>query len=221
MFFSGNLYKIYQEINIHNKIEPKKPPECPLKCDTWMASEHTEANSFQAERTEPTTFATALSKEHFHVSRIWTSACSNLTLKLNPSSFPTVWSKGPLVWSWGQLLHQAGPATFPLDPCDFTLPSTKQRWSRWCVSQIWTIFVNIPTCENKFADFFFHFSLKDLQTNLSISSLEEGRRDPKMKKKEKFICMHFAFFSRYLQHLPFLMWNTNFTKHVSTMVTRL
>lgn len=33
--------------------------------------------------------------------------------------------------------------------------------------------------------------------------------------------MHFAFFSRYLQHLLFLMWNTNFTKHVSTVVTRL
>lgn len=31
MFFSGNLYKVYQEINIHNKIEPKKPPEHPLK----------------------------------------------------------------------------------------------------------------------------------------------------------------------------------------------
>lgn len=79
---------------------------------------------------------------------------------------------------------------------------------------------NIPTCESKFADFF-HFSLKNLQTNLSISSLEERRRDPKVKKKEKLIRMHFAFFSRYLQHLPFLMWSTNFTKHVSTMVTRL
>lgn len=184
----------------------------------WLQSTQKQTHFRQKGQSLP--FATALSKEHFHVSRIWTSACSTLTLKLNPSCFPTVWSRGPLVWSWGQLLHRAGPATFPRDPWDFALPSTKQGWSRWCVSQIWTIFDNTPTCENKFADFF-HFSLKDLQKILSTSSLEEWRRDSKMKKKEKFICMHFAFFSRYLQHLPFLMWNTNFTKHVSTMVTRL
>lgn len=136
------------------------------------------------------------------------------TFKAKPFKFSYWFDLG------GNYCIKQGQQISLLDSCDFTLLSTMQRWFRWDISQIWMILNDIPTCKNKFADFF-HFSLKDLQTNLSISSLEEWRRDPKVKKKEKLICMHFGFFSRYLQHLPFLMWNTNFTKHVSTLVTRL
>lgn len=118
-------------------------------------------------------------------------------VKDNPSSFLS----GLIL---GTVIATSRASSFPL-----TFLLDKQRW---------TIFNNISTCESKFADLL-HYCLRKLQTNWIVFSLELRRRDPRQKKTDKLICLHFVvlfFFSRYLRHLPFLMWNTNSTKHVST-----